>query len=58
VLLEEVDELWDEVRKKSSTNDQLRVRYTEARKEAIQVASSALKVITFIDGRLENDETK
>ena len=38
VLLEEVDELWDEVRKKEPTTDTIR-------KEAVQVAAMAIRII-------------
>ena len=40
VLLEEVDELWDEVKKNSKTRDPLKMR-----EEAIQVAAMAVRMI-------------
>lgn len=40
VLLEEVDELWDEVKKRSSLRDLRKVR-----EEAIQVAAMAIRLV-------------
>lgn len=40
VLLEEVDELWDEIKKNSKTRDPLKMR-----EEAIQVAAMAARLI-------------
>ena len=40
VLLEEVDELWDEIKKKPSDTSILKVR-----EEAIQVAAMALRIV-------------
>jgi len=44
VLLEEVDELWDAVRRKQGPN-----RDEAMRKECIQVAAMALRMLHFID---------
>lgn len=44
VLLEEVDELWDEVKKKASKRDLVKVR-----DEARQIAAMAVRLI--VDGR-------
>ena len=41
VLLEEVDELWDEVKKKQGTPNRLK----NIREEAIQVAAMAIRII-------------
>lgn len=40
VLLEEVDELWDEVKKKPSERDPVKIK-----KEAVQVAAMALRFL-------------
>ena len=45
VLLEEVDELWDEVRVKQSNRDLLAMR-----KEAIQVAAMAVRFLLDVTG--------
>lgn len=57
VLLEEVDELWEEVKKKTSNRNHL-----ESLMELVQIASCAQKmaedvVIPLINGK-ENDKTK
>jgi NTP pyrophosphatase (non-canonical NTP hydrolase) len=43
VLLEEVDELWDEVKKNSKTRDPIKMR-----EEAIQVAAMAVRMIVDV----------
>lgn len=43
ILWEEVDELWDEVKRKSP-------RHADMRKEAVQVAAMALRFLKMLDG--------
>lgn len=43
VIKEELEELWDEIKKKNPSKSDLR-------KEAIQLTAMGLKFITFIDG--------
>lgn len=45
VLLEEVDELWDEIKKKQGTRDAARLR-----KEAVQIAAMAIRFAIECDG--------